>query len=163
MPGQAASAGVLARIKSSAHTITVTYPPVRVAVTTGDPSVPPLAPLTGPAKVEAVRPATTTSVKPAVTINCLWYDNSSAVLNAPKERRVFEPVGWRQDAQALARVAVSDAALDAAKPYDGTIFDACDTVQHFGQVYRVLQVTQAENGSNLPATYYVWLTSRLGQ
>jgi hypothetical protein len=67
------------------------------------------------------------------------------------------PVGWYADAEAVARVLVEDAALDATNPGAGTVFDGAADVTFMGQSYRVLAVRPIGSSFRLAVSYYVWL------
>lgn len=157
--GDRAKAGVLTRIATSKHSITIKYPAVRTPATGS--AQPPIAPLTGPAPAPTVLPGVApTPVKPDKTMKCLWYDSpTEAALGVNSNRRGYGAVGWRQGAQALIRVAVQDAALDLTKPYGKTVFDECEAVEHHGLRYRVLGLTRSDAGFADAYSYYVWLTT----
>lgn len=164
MPGQLVQAAVVQRIRQSAHSLTVSYPLVRVGSAGSGLAPVPLSPLTGPPKTQAIDPPAGTPTRPAVTVKCLWYDMpTTAGEGRPQERRQYDIVGWRQGATSLARVLVSECCRDPDDPYGATIFSDCDVVTHAGQRFSVIEVTPVGAGSTMPVTLYVWLAAAVGQ
>lgn len=152
--GEFLNARLLGRIADSPLSLTVVYPPAG-PVATGVAPVPlPVSPLTGPAPETTIVYADLTSdtVDP-VTIPCLWYDRHSI----SADQFTINSIGWRSDADALAVVAISEAAEDAADPNGDTIFSAALRVEHLGHHYRVLDWEPVGRGFSVPVTYYVWL------
>lgn len=146
-----------ARVRSSPHRLTVHYPAIRPVVPAAPaPITAPVNPLTGPAPVQTVTPATPTPQKPAVTLTCLWLDSYGGTTNITHEYRVGR-VGWLATADALARVLVADAALDVTQPWGETVFDGAEAVEFNGRRYRVLGVQPVSGSFTVPLTYYVWL------
>jgi hypothetical protein len=86
---------------------------------------------------------------------CLWLDALAAALTP--DRRAQTAVALVAGATALARVRVSDAALDADAPYGDTVFTGCLHVESNGRRYRVLAVEPIAAGHYAPHTYAVWL------
>lgn len=149
---------LLERIRTSGLTLTVVYPPSRPALVGSTPTSAPLSPFTGPNPVQDVVDATPVPAKASVSLSCLWLDaygspSQSALSDQIRTLRV----GWYAGATALARVAVSDAAIDPAKPLDDTVFTGADHVEFQGSKFRLVSVQPVGAGFYAPYTYYVWL------
>jgi hypothetical protein len=54
--GDRAKNGVLSRIAASSHSVTIKYPPRRIAAVGQSPALRPMTPLTGPAEAPAIVP-----------------------------------------------------------------------------------------------------------
>lgn len=151
-------AAVIARIQSSPLTITLVYAAASTVPTGAAPAAAPANPLTGAQEAVVIDPAAATET--TEDLACLWMDVATGAELSDRtnpEAIRFAQVGWVAEATALARVLVSEAALDTTNPYKGTKFDKAVRVEHFGQRYRVLQVVPFGSGSKLPVTYHVWL------
>jgi hypothetical protein len=99
----------------------------------------------------------TTSAAP-VTLPCLWLDSfGNLVLSLQTERVKAGLSGWYASATAMARVLVSDAALDPDDPWGDTVFTGADYVEHSGHRYQVVAVDGLGASMGPPVTYYVWL------
>lgn len=158
--GDVLNARLLERIATSELSLTVQYPAARATASGSSPGPAPVNPLTGTNPAPTVFPAAVTPAKPAVTLKCLWLDVTTQI-PAPlnKEARVIEAVGWIDGLQAVARVAVSDAAIDATDPLGDTVFTDCLKVVFQGHDYKVLTVKPLSASFRMPVTYYVGLTS----
>lgn len=98
----------------------------------------------------------------SVTMPCLWLDMASGtdISELPThEQRKYLQLGWTEKATAMARVLVSDAALDPNNPYGGTRFDRADYVSFGGGKFFVLQLIPISASFKEPESYYVWLAS----
>lgn len=145
------------RITDSPHTLVVVYPPARPVVTGTAPTTTPLNPLTGPAPTLTVFPTAPTPERPNFSIKCLWLDSFQNATSSTS-RFTVNRVGWLAGADALARVLVADAALNAAAPWQDTVFTAAEHVEFQGRRYRVVAVQPLMNSFTAPLTYHVWLT-----
>lgn len=159
--GDALKAQLAARIRASATTLTITYPPLRQQPVINTPEMGeprPVSPLTGPRTTATMVPVEVTPAKPAVTdIKCLWLD---AVVNAMQGREAIDTkleVGWRAEADAMARVLIEDTALDPDDPYGGTVFDGSDVVLCHGKRWKLVAVEPIGHSFTAPSTYAVWL------
>ena len=153
---------VTARILASAHQLAIVYPAVRTVATGVAPGPAPTSPLIPQEPASTVLTPDPTGYLPSVTMPCLWFDMATGteLSDMPShEKRTFEQLGWTEAASALARVLVSDAALNTSNPYAGTRFDKADHVEHNNQRFYVLQVIPISASFNLPESYYVWLSS----
>lgn len=162
MPSSAnVNARIIARIENAGHTLTIVYPATRPVATGVSPGVGPVSPLTGPAAVDAVFEPDPTPYQPDVTVQCLWTDmatGSQMTDNPSVDKFRYNQLGWVRDASALARVLISETALDPTNPYAGTKFDAADHIVYQNRRYRVLQVNPIEASFGTPVSYYVWVT-----
>jgi len=153
-------AAIITRITNSPQRLTLVYPAALPTATGIAPGTAPLSPLTGsPVTQQVVNPAPT-PIGADLTVNCLWLDSATGGELSDRlseEALQFKRAGWLAEATALARVLVSDVAIDPDNPYGGTEFDRVERVEHFGQRYRVLQVVPFGSGSKIPVTYHVWL------
>lgn len=147
------------RIEGSPHQVTVVYPAVRPVLTGFPPTTAPVGPLTGPKEQPAAVPGTTpTASKPPVTVRCLWYDAyGNFVISMQGDQVRSDRIGWRADANALARVLVEDAALDPAVAPGDTIFKGALYVEHLGRRYEVVAVDPIGSGDQPAYCYHVWL------
>lgn len=144
------------RIRDSVYEITVRYPPPRPADTDVAPADAPVSPLTGPAPVQTVFPAAPVTTADPVTVRCLWLDS---YVNAGSPTKIsVNRVGWLASAQALARVLVSDTAVDPENPWGDTIFTGAEAVDFMTMRYRVLAIEPIGSSFAKPLTYHVWLT-----
>lgn len=143
------------RITGSAHLLTVTYPAARPTVTGTSPGPAPVNPLFGtPPIAPHIAPDTAPPAAAPVTMACLWYDAPSSA-SVQSRQATLDRMGWHADAEAFARVRAVDALTAPGK----TVFDACDSVQHEGREYVVLNVVPFSAGFALSTTYTVWLKS----
>ena len=162
MPNSAnVNARILSRIENAGTTLDIVYPATRPIATGIAPGPAPVSPLTGPATVQHVFSGDVTPGQSSITIKCLWHD--LATTNELRDRvgqeaYEFKQLGWVRDATALARVMVSEAALDTTNPYAGTKLDAADHVVYKTRRFRVLQVSVMGSSVGSPVSYYVWLT-----
>lgn len=167
------SAGIRKRITGSGMVLTVTYPPARVPATGTSPSpTGPVNPLSGPKPVLKAVQTVTLPGKPPVTVPCLWMSlrtaaaQSMAGIEAIKK---VDPLGWIEGSEALARVLVSDTALETntetgnLDPYGRTVFTDCEAILFAGHRYRVLAVRPASAAFRVPDTYIVWLSGAAKQ
>lgn len=164
MRGDSVRRAVLTRIKKSGQTITIVYPPTRPVAVGASPASSLVSPFTGPRPTTVVVQPDPTPAKASVTVACLWLDTYASVvqaLNVDKIRALN--VGWIEGATALARVSVTDAALDASKPHGDTIFTGAERVEHDGNRFRVLSVQPIGASFYPPYTYYVWLSGATKQ
>lgn len=153
-------AAVVARIKASPLQLTLVYPPALPTAAGVSPGTAPLSPLTGEPDALEVVLTDAAPVSASETINCLWLDIATGgelTDRLSNEAIRYRSLGWISEATAVARVLVSDVALDSTNPYTGTKFDKVERVEHFNQRYRVLQVVPFGSGSKVPVTYHVWL------
>lgn len=156
-----------ARIRASAHTVTLVFPPAFVAATVpSTPGAQPASPLTGAKPVNTlVPPAPATPIAPPLTVPCLWYDTPTAptATAMQQDARVYRGVAWRAGAHALAEVLVADVAVNPLAPYGATQFDNVQHLEHAGQTYRVLEVRPVGAAFAAPVSYFVWLSSATQQ
>lgn len=154
---------LLARIAESEVQLSVHYAPARPPAAGSSPSATrPANPLTGTiAPPKAIQPALEPA-KPAVTMNCLWLDTAS-VGELTRGATHQDEKGWLRGADALARVAISDAAVDPDQPNGATVFDDCEHVERDGRRFRVLKVEPVGPSFAAPCTYSVWLTGAVKQ
>jgi hypothetical protein len=156
MRGDRLNRALTARIRGSGLEVTAVYAPARPVATGSSPGSMPPSPFTGPPVVpSAVVPAPVPE-RPATTVDCLWLDAVSTSL-AEAARTRLAASGWKQGAEALARVLVADAALDPDDPHGDTIFTNCEAVVFRGHRFRVLAVEPVGAGHRTPLTYHVWL------
>ncbi len=130
---------ILQRIAGSANSLTVHYPEARPVIPGSTPQAGPVNPLTGPAPTTTVYPTDPVPILPAITIQCLWLDSFKS-MGKSLHNITVEKVGWRQGTDAVARVTVAAAALDATDPFGDTIFTGAEFVEFSGQRYDVIQV-----------------------
>lgn len=150
---------LLSRIANAGTTFDVVYPPTRPIVVGAAPGPAPASPLTGPAPVQHVFSGDVTPGQASLTVKCLWHDIASSLGDSiGDEQYRFKQLGWVRDATALARVMVSEVALDPTNPYAGTKLDAADHVVYHTRRFRVLQVSVMGSSVGTPVSYYVWLT-----
>lgn len=162
--GDVINARLTARIDKSGLTLTVNYPPDRPIATGTAPGAEPTSPLTGPAPTQEIFPTAETPSQTSVTLKCLWLDLVGGVVaGLGKDRIAWESAGWMQDAEAVARVKVSDAALDVTDPYGDTVFTGATSVTFNLHEYRVLGVKPVGPSFCPPITYYVWLVGAAKQ
>ena len=163
MPGAVAQAGFQRRVKASAHTLDVVYPPARVPASGTTPTTTPLVnPLLGTKPVPTLLPTTPVPSKPSVTgVSCLWYDQVTPPTQslATAERRQFPLAGWREGTVAVAAVWLADVLVNPAQPAGPTVFTDCEAVVHLGRRYRVLGFDVGGSGGRLPYAGYLWLGS----
>lgn len=151
---------IASRIQNSPQSITLVYPPAASVAVGVAPGPAPLNPLTGPSESVVIDLTEPTPYSASETIKCLWLDMATGAELTDRtsaEAIRFAQIGWIAEATAVARVLVTDVALDTTNPYAGTKFDKVARVEHFGQHYRVLQVVPFGSGSKIPVTYHVWL------
>ena len=151
---------LIKRIENSGLNVTVHYPPVRDVAAGSSPGAAPVNPLTGDTTPAGVFPTDPVGYLPTVTLKCLWMDaltGREATDVAHTELRKVHAAGWVVGATSMARVLVSEAALDAANPYAGTVFDGASHVEHLGARFKVLQITPITAGFAMPVSYHVWL------
>lgn len=141
--------GLVQRIQSSPLTLVVVYPPAVTAQTT----------VVDPFKQPELAALTTAPTRTATNrqIRCLWHDRPTDADNPVPNRATPLAVGWYEEATALARVLVADAALDPESPRAGSHFDHAEYVEFQGMRYDVLNVTPVAAGFSHPATFAVWL------
>lgn len=150
--------GLRQRILNSEIKLEVQYPAVRPVVDTGSQTLAPFSPLTGPKPTATLIPVAPTPDRDAVQeVPCLWLDTISKTLQRRELIDSGSIAGWKQGAEAMARVLVESTALDVDAPYAGTIFDAADAVVAHGKRWKVLAVEPISSGFKLPFTYAVWL------
>lgn len=155
------NARVIDRIVHSGKTLTIVYPAVRPVATGTSPGTGPTSPLTGASTTDVIFEGEPTPYQPSVIVKCLWADmaTSSEMTDRPStDRYIYNQLGWVRDATAVARVLVSETALDPTNPYAGTKFDAADHILYQSRRYRVVQVVPIEASFGIPVSYYVWLT-----
>lgn len=153
MKGDLVKARLAARIAESAITLAIYKTPA--ASGTAGPTTRPASPLAPAAPAAA----------PAVvkTMQCLWLDAVTLAMTVGSDQRQANALGLVQGATAMARVTVTDAALDPTDPAGGTHFDAADYVESAGKQYRVLQVEPISGAFYAAHTYAVWLQSATKQ
>lgn len=146
-----------ARIRASAHQLTIHYPAAVVPPTAPSPTATaPVSPLTGVKPPTTLTPAATTPRQPPETVACLWYD-AMALNDLKRTLTSAEPSGWVVGAEAMATVILGDAVVDPARPSADTKFDTCAYVEHDSSRYEVLRVTPGGAGFAKPYCYHVWL------
>ena len=148
------------RIEDSGLTISVVYPVARPAASGSSPGSLPVNPLTGPAPADGVFISDPAGYQTSVTLKCLWLDaltGREATDVVHTEVRKVLQAGWVVGATCMARVLVSEAALDPTNPYAGTKLDAADHVVFRGARFRIMQITPIGAGFGPPTTYHVWL------
>lgn len=158
--GDFLDAQLVDRIKKSTFELTVRYPPERAVAPAPAPAGAPLSPLTGPKTTPTLLPPAPVPAHPPVTMKCLWLDVASTLTTGDSpsiERLKQSAVGLVEGATALARVLVEDAAVDPAKPFGKTVFDACEVVEFHERRYRVVRVDRVSRSFANPVTYSLWL------
>lgn len=156
--GTALNNRLAARIKSSAVSLDVIYPRIRVATPIAVPTTAPVSPLTGPKTTATLVPGTTTPAKPTVKgIPCLWLDATANAMQSRERINTDLDTGWRAGAEAMARVLIADAALYPDAPYAGNVFDGSDSVVAHGKMWKVVAVEPIGHSFTAPTTYAVWL------
>lgn len=161
MPSSAnVNSRIIARIQESGQSFTVVYPAARPVATGTAPGSMPISPLTGADDAEVVFKTEPTPYQSSLTLKCLWHDVATTDELSDRtsaEKYQFEQLGWVRGATALARVLVSEAALDITNPYAGTKLDASDHIMYYGRRFRVLQTSIMGSGLGTPVSYHVWL------
>jgi hypothetical protein len=154
--GDLVEAGVIQRIQNSALSLTVHFPPERNVVSGEAPLSRPLNPFLGPLEEpEYELPSGVPSADP-VTMRCLFYDTLS-IAGARSEHRDYGIGVYVAEAEAVARVLVSDAVSGSIVSGAGTVFDGCDYVECRGKQYQVRKVEPVAAGFRVPVTLHVWL------
>jgi len=157
MKGDILNQRLLDRIRESDLALVVHYPVARVAATTGPGDGTPVNPLTGTETLIPF-PDPVTPAKPDVTLPCLWLDSYLAVGRTSTSDWAVNRIGWVAGATAVARVAITDAALDSDMPFGDTVFTGAESVEFQGRHYRVVSVQPIGSSFRTPVTYLVWLT-----
>ncbi len=158
MRGDSLKMQLAARIRSSKVTLGVSYPELRAATAIPVPTTAPVSPLTGPKTTSTLIPVDVTPAKPTVTgIPCLWLDSIVNSMRQSERINTELQVGWKQGADAMARVLIEDTALDAAAPYAGTVFDGADVIVAQGREWKLVAVEPIGHSFSEPFTYAVWL------
>lgn len=148
------------RVRNSSETLTVHYPVLLAPVTGVAPiASTPVSPLLGPEETPVLLEAVEgTPSQDPVTLSCLWTDAyGNLVVDVRGEVRKAGELGWYANADALARVLVEDAAVDADKPWGDTVFEASAYVEHAERRFVVLAVEPVGASMGPPVSYYVWL------
>jgi hypothetical protein len=150
--GELLQARLRARVEQSPHRLIVVWAPAAPVVTST-----PTNPF-GPQPTPSVIQTPPTPARPAVTLRCLWADGvAQGDLERAAERAMRREVGWYTEATAVARVLVSEAAIDPANPWAGTIFDTAHHVEFRNQRFDVVQWTPVSAGDLTPITYAIWV------
>lgn len=145
-------ARIIARIKGSPHRLTLHFPPAPAAVVAT-----PANPF-GPTGTATAIPAATTPSFPDKVVHCLWADGVNAGDLASRAEQIMRrEVGWYAEATVVARVLVSEVAIDATKPYGATWLDRVQRVSFGGKTYEIVQYTPVSAGFLVPVSYAVWL------
>lgn len=144
--GQGVARGVLNRIATSTHQLTVVFPPTQPSD-----SVVPINPFPGGPPQALPTP----EVRPTpLTIPYLWVEaGRPGELMSPSEQRRVVDAGWVTDATAMARVR----ATDVVESGGTLVFDRAAWVEHGGKQYRVLAVTPVNASFAQPISYAVWV------
>jgi hypothetical protein len=157
---------LLKRIDDSFLSITIHFPPPRATLTPlGGTATAPASPMTGaPVTPTLVPAAPAAPERDPVTMKCLWLDVAAARNATLTDDRLRATLGgWVETANAQARVAVRDAALDPDNPWAGTVFESAAYVEFQGRRYRVIGVDTIGTSFDRPATYAVWLEGATDQ
>jgi hypothetical protein len=155
--GDQLTARLLDRIAESAHTLTIYFPPDRPAVS-GTLSGPAVNPLTGGVATPGLQATEPVSTKSPVTVQCLWYESIGTSDYRYVTMTAQAPKGWQSDTGRIAQVKATDVAQGL-----GTIFDACDYVDHAGNHFAVAGVSAQGASFSAAHSYYVWLKGRINQ
>lgn len=88
----------------------------------------------------------------------LWADGVNPGDLESRTEAVFRrEVGWYAEATAVARVLVSEVAIDVTNPWGATLLDKAHHVEFAGKVYEMVQYTPIAAGFRVPVSYAVWL------
>jgi hypothetical protein len=161
--GDRMNAALTKRIQTSQRTLTIHYPPVKTAATGIAPGAAPLKPLTGdPPPQLFIDTSTETPVKPSKTMPCLWSDSFHTIKTRTstalaKSNREFGSIGWVEGAEALARVLLTDAAVDPNDLNGPTVFSEILYLESAGRRYKVLGEDRISKGFTDAISCYVWL------
>lgn len=153
--GDYAAQALLRRIHQSDNVLEVHFPPVRPVTAATGPAARPLSPLTGPRPTRSLTAAEPAPETESKGIRCLWLD---APLSERMQGGTTRPnSGWIDGADALARVAYTDAMVDLEALDKGSWFDKALYVLFRGIRWRVVKVEPMGAGFRQPHSLSVWL------